>query len=199
MGQDRSRQSAPHLTHAACVSSTVEGGGRRCDRHCFLDQRRSHLHLTQCDCLQRDKSRPGRDGSAAGTRTRPPFNPHQRSLSGRDRYRNISLDAYQAPRGCGGPLVWPEGSVPLTKSEPGKAADAADAIHFLLSASERHITRLAAIHRRRSGTSTVKTGTAVLSVRPQSSCVGRIVSTEILPSIKPRSRSVRPWSISVTE
>lgn len=38
------------------------------------------------------------------------------------------------------PVVWPEGSVPLTKGEPGKAADAADAIHFLLSASARHIT-----------------------------------------------------------
>ena len=59
--------------------------------------------------------------------------------------------------------------------------------------------RLADIYRRRSGTSPVKTATAVLAVRPQSSCVGRIVSTEILPSTKPRSRSVRPWSISVTE
>jgi len=64
----------------------------------------------------------------------------QRSLSGRDRYRNISLDAYQALQAWGGHVVWPEGGVPLTKGEPGKAADAPHAIHFLLSASARHIT-----------------------------------------------------------
>lgn len=38
------------------------------------------------------------------------------------------------------PVVWPEGTVPLTAGEPGNAADVAETVHFLLSDSARHIT-----------------------------------------------------------
>lgn len=38
------------------------------------------------------------------------------------------------------PVVWPEGTVPLTAGEPGNAADVAGTVHFLLSDSARHIT-----------------------------------------------------------
>jgi len=38
------------------------------------------------------------------------------------------------------PVIWPEGSVPITGGEPGRASDVSDAILFLLSDASKHIT-----------------------------------------------------------
>ncbi len=38
------------------------------------------------------------------------------------------------------PVIWPQGTVPISGGEPGRAADVADAILFLVSTSSRHIT-----------------------------------------------------------
>jgi len=38
------------------------------------------------------------------------------------------------------PVVWPEGSVPLTGGQPGVADDVAKVIHFLLSEASGHVT-----------------------------------------------------------
>ena len=38
------------------------------------------------------------------------------------------------------PVIWPEGSIPLTGGVPGQAADVAEAIVFLASDRSRHIT-----------------------------------------------------------
>jgi NAD(P)-dependent dehydrogenase (short-subunit alcohol dehydrogenase family) len=38
------------------------------------------------------------------------------------------------------PVIWPEGSVPITGGEPGRAEDVAATIGFLLSDAARHVT-----------------------------------------------------------
>ncbi|KWV47893.1 3-ketoacyl-ACP reductase [Rhizobium altiplani] len=38
------------------------------------------------------------------------------------------------------PVIWPEGTVPISGGEPGRAGDVADSILFLVSTSSRHIT-----------------------------------------------------------
>ncbi len=38
------------------------------------------------------------------------------------------------------PVIWPQGTVPISGGEPGRAADVADSILFLVSTSSRHIT-----------------------------------------------------------
>ncbi|MBW9118119.1 SDR family oxidoreductase [Rhizobium cauense] len=38
------------------------------------------------------------------------------------------------------PVIWPQGSVPITGGEPGRASDVADAILFLLGSDAKHIT-----------------------------------------------------------
>lgn len=38
------------------------------------------------------------------------------------------------------PVIWPQGSVPLTGGQPGRAEDVADVIAFLLSERSRHVT-----------------------------------------------------------
>jgi hypothetical protein len=38
------------------------------------------------------------------------------------------------------PVVWPQGSIPLTDGKPGQAIDVAKVIRFLLSAEASHMT-----------------------------------------------------------
>ena len=38
------------------------------------------------------------------------------------------------------PVIWPEGTVPISGGEPGRAGDVADSILFLVSTASRHIT-----------------------------------------------------------
>jgi len=38
------------------------------------------------------------------------------------------------------PVIWPEGTVPISGGEPGQAGDVADSILFLVSTASRHIT-----------------------------------------------------------
>ncbi|WP_313618015.1 SDR family NAD(P)-dependent oxidoreductase [Agrobacterium sp.] len=38
------------------------------------------------------------------------------------------------------PVIWPEGTIPLSDGEPGMASDVAETIRFLLSDAARHIT-----------------------------------------------------------
>lgn len=80
-----------------------------------------HFHLTRCDCLQRDKRRPGRDGSAAGTRTRPSFNPINVLCPGAIATEISASTHIRHREDVQVPVVCPEGSVALTKGEPGTA------------------------------------------------------------------------------